>query len=123
MSKMNETSIDKFTNFQKWLEKRIKSNRAHFVKNMDLDNWPAGKFLEYKGFLYIPLKIDWPEGRDSGLLFVKPVGSVRKLQSGPSTEIITINDKLIKIQVSHDIKKKKQKELGKLDIKHPFLKS
>ena len=104
---VQETTISPYTHFNKWLSKRIKANRFHFMKNMDIENWPAGKYLEYKGYLYIPLQIDWPEGRDYGILYVKLVGTVRKLQSGPSTDIVPLNAQQIKVQVSHEIKKKK----------------
>jgi len=123
MQALKETSVDKFTDFQSWLRKRVKANRHHFIKNMgDIRNWPAGKFLDYKGFLYVPVHIDWPEGRDYGTLYVRPVGQVRKLQSGPSTDIVPVSDKEIRIQVSHDIKKRKDKKpkLGKLSLKNPL---
>jgi len=104
---VRETTISPYTHFSKWLAKRVKANRFHFMKNIDIENWPAGKYLEYKGYLYVPLQIDWPEGRDYGILYVKLVGTVRKLQSGPSTDIVPLNAQQIKIQVSHEIKKKK----------------
>jgi hypothetical protein len=105
--KISESSVSPYTNFSKWLKKRIRANRFHFMSNLDLDHWPAGKFLEYKGFIYIPLKIDWPENRDYGILYLKPVGRTRKLQSGPSTTLIPLNPYQIRVQVSREIKKRK----------------
>ncbi len=105
--KIQETAISPFLDFRRWLQKRIKANRFHFMKNMDVDNWPARKYLEYKGYLYIPSQIDWPEGRDYGILHVRLIGTVRKLQSGPSTNIVPLNAQQIKIQISHEIRKKK----------------
>lgn len=100
--------VNKYQNFSAWLQKRIKANRFNFLKNIDIKNWPAHKYLEYKGKLYWPLHIDWPEGQDYGILYVKLVGFVRKLQKGPSTDIIPVNDQQIKIQVSHEIRRKKK---------------
>lgn len=108
MDQTNETSVNKYTDFNAWLKKRIKANRSHFLKNLDIEHWPASKYIEYKGYLYIPLHVDWPDNRDHGILYVKLVGSVRKLQSGPSTNIIPINPQQIKIQISHEIKKRKK---------------
>jgi len=109
MDRIDETTVNKYINFSAWLTKRIKANRFHFLKNLDIEHWPAGKYLEYKGYLYLPLHVDWPEGRDYGTLYVKLVGAVRKLQSGPSTNIMPINAQQIRVQVSHEIKKKKRK--------------
>lgn len=94
--------------FDKWLKKRINANRSHFIKNLDLPNWPAGKYIEYKGNLFAPIRLDWPEGRDYGVLFLRPVGTVRKLQSGPSTKILPISPGQIRIQISHELSKKKK---------------
>ncbi len=106
MNKINEDIKNQYVDFNSFLKKRIKANRSHFLKNIDIKNWPSNKFVEYKGFLYIPLHVDWPENRDYGVLYVKLVGSVRKLQSGPSTTVVPINPQQIKIQISHEMKKK-----------------
>ncbi len=123
---LHEATINKYTDFHGWLKKRIRANRSHFLKNMDLDNWPSAKYLEYKGSLYVPTGVDWPEDRDYGILYDKLVGTVRKLQSGPSTEIVPLDTQRIKLKVSHDIKKPKHKikkeRLGRLDIKFPLVK-
>lgn len=108
MGNIFEDKIDPYINFSAWLNKRIKANRFHFLKNMNIENWPNNKFIEYKSVLYQPLRIDWPEGRDYGVIFVKPVGTVRKLQSGPSTDVVPIDANRIKIQISHEIKKSKK---------------
>lgn len=94
-------------NFSKWLKKRVKANRFHFIKSLNLENWPTKKFLEYKGNLYIPLRLEWPEGRDHGMLYVHLVGSVRKLQKGPSTDIVPLTNNQIRIQISKEYKKRK----------------
>lgn len=103
-------SVNRFTDFAGWLKKRVKANRSHFLKNLDLENWPSGKFIEYNKKLYYPLQIDWPSSRDYGVLYVKYVGDVRKLQSGPSTKIVPLNSQQIRIQVSHEVKPKKLKK-------------
>jgi hypothetical protein len=109
-----QPNLQKYTNFSAWLKKRVKANRAHFIKNLNLEKWPADKFLEYKNFLYKPLQLSWPEGRDYGVLQVQIVGHVRKLQSGPSTDIVPLSSQQIKIQVSHEIKRKKKTEIKSL---------
>ena len=96
-----------FVTFDKWLKKRISANRSHFLKNMDIEHWPTNRFIEYKGNLYKPQHIDWPTGRDYGILYVAPIGTTRKLQSGPSTTIIPVNPNQIRIQISKEVKKKK----------------
>lgn len=105
---LKETTLSPYEDFSAWLKKRVKANRFHFLKNLDIDNWPAGKYLEYKGYLYIPLQVDWPDGRDYGTVYVKLVGAVRKLQSGPSTNIMPINSQQIRVQVSHELRKNKK---------------
>lgn len=109
--------MEKYSDFSAWLKKRVKANRAHFIKNLSLDKWPADKFLEYKHQLFRPISLTWPEGRDYGLLHVQLVGHVRKLQSGPSTDIMPLNSQQIKIQVSHEMKRKKKSELKSLTPK------
>lgn len=118
---ISEASVSPFINFSKWLKKRISANRFHFIKSLDLDHWPAGKFLEYKGFIYIPLKIDWPISRDYGILYLKPVGRIRKLQSGPSTTLIPLNSYQIRVQVSREIKKRRKSiSVNPKKIKTPY---
>lgn len=122
---LDEKAINKWTDYHAWIKKRIKANRFHFMSNLDLKNWPAGKYLDYKGKLYFPTHLDWPEGRDYGILYVKLIGYVRKLQAGASTNI-TIDDQKIRIQVSREIareKKSKNQKLGKLNFVHPMIKT
>jgi hypothetical protein len=108
MEIIKEVTVSPYTNFAKWFKKRVKANRAHFLQNLDLDSWASNKFIQYKNVLYFPLRIDWPDNRDYGILYVKYIGDVRKLQSGPSTTIIPLDSKQIKIQVSHEVKRKKE---------------
>ena len=72
------------------------------MKNVDVNNWPVNRFLMYKGWLYFPLALTWPIGQPFGTLHVKLIGSVQKLQKGPSTDIIPLDSQNIKIQVSNE---------------------
>ncbi len=125
LERFDEKAISKWINFQGWINKRIKASRLHFMTNLDLDHWPTDKFLDHKGELYYPTHLDWPEGRDFGVLYVKPVGSVRRLQAGVSTDITVVNDNEIRIQVSRERerKKKTKSKLGKLDFPKGWRKS
>lgn len=118
MENIRETTVNKYTNFTAWLKKRIKANRFHILSTVDVAHWPAGRYLQYKGNLYVPLSIDWPEDRDYGILNVKLAGTARKLQSGSSTDIVVLNNQQIKLQVSHELDRKKRKR--EKEVKNPF---
>lgn len=89
-------------NFTNWLEKRIRNNRRNFIANFDPAHWHPNKYIDYKNKLYVPIHLDWPQGRDYGTLTVKPVGLSRKLQSGTSTKITQLDPNHIKIQISRN---------------------